>query len=267
MDVTDVQVDDSAFAANKTRTSQGSISLTSLNDEVQKKVKKFNTTNDGELTLEQAVQGLITLQKQSNNYKKMVWFLIPVLIGLIAATFGTTMLAFKINQQTQVSGSSLVSMDGSTVRTAQAHATDGNLFDITFSADFENIDYLQSNHFKVRVDSIIQVLNAQQEIEKVLVSTRMFTMTLYRDGSVDVTANPGFANSAEVQAFTGIMTLAAQRVVVDPQTGMKTVVDANANAMKPFVGQTTLVCPNARPVGCVVYVYYKCGNAWCTRRR
>ena len=33
---------------------------------------QFDTTNDGELSLEEAIQGLVALQKQSNNYKKMV---------------------------------------------------------------------------------------------------------------------------------------------------------------------------------------------------
>ncbi len=96
-----------------------SISITDLNPELQKKVKKFNTSNDGELTLNEAIQGLVTLQKQSTNYKKTIWMLIPVLIGLVASTFGTTMLAFKLNQQTQVQGSSLVDMSGNTVRVSE----------------------------------------------------------------------------------------------------------------------------------------------------
>jgi len=245
------------------RKSSASVALTDLNPAVQKKVSKFNVSNDGQLKLEEAIQGLVTMQKQSDNYKKMIWFLIPVLIGLIAATFGSTMLAFKLNQQMQVSGSTLTDMNGQVVKTAQNHATDGDLFDITFSPDFENVDYLQSNHFKIRIDSIIQNVDSNDKVDKVFITTKPFSLTLYPDHSADIVPNAGFENSPAVASFKSIMSLANQKFVVD-EHGMKTVVPAETS-MKPFVGQTTLVCSNAKSVGCKVYVYYKCGSAWCTR--
>ena len=52
------------------------VRLSVLNPALRERVEKFDTGNDGELDINEAIQGLITLQKQSNNYKKMIWLLI-----------------------------------------------------------------------------------------------------------------------------------------------------------------------------------------------
>ena len=74
------------------------IRLSVLNPQVRERVEKFDTGNDGELDINEAMQGLIALQKQSNNYKKMIWMLIPILSLMIAATFGTTILAINLTK-------------------------------------------------------------------------------------------------------------------------------------------------------------------------
>jgi len=74
------------------------IRLSTLNPQVRERVEKFDTGNDGELDINEAMQGLIALQKQSNNYKKMIWMLIPILSLMIAATFGTTILAINLTK-------------------------------------------------------------------------------------------------------------------------------------------------------------------------
>lgn len=33
----------------------------------------------GEFTIEEAIQGLVALQKQSNNYKRMLYFIVPLM--------------------------------------------------------------------------------------------------------------------------------------------------------------------------------------------
>uniref|UniRef100_A0A6C0HDG9 EF-hand domain-containing protein n=1 Tax=viral metagenome TaxID=1070528 RepID=A0A6C0HDG9_9ZZZZ len=79
------------------------IRLSVLNPQVRERVEKFDTGNDGELDINEAMQGLIALQKQSNNYKKMIWLLIPVLSLMIAATFGTTLLAINLTKDVKSS--------------------------------------------------------------------------------------------------------------------------------------------------------------------
>jgi hypothetical protein len=74
------------------------IRLSVLNPQVRERVEKFDTGNDGELDINEAMQGLIALQKQSNNYKKMIWLLIPVLCMVLAGSFGTTILAINLTK-------------------------------------------------------------------------------------------------------------------------------------------------------------------------
>ena len=79
--------------------SKHSVRLSVLNPSLRERVEKFDTENDGELDINEAMQGLITLQKQSNNYKKMIWLLIPVLCMVLAGSFGTTLLAINLTKE------------------------------------------------------------------------------------------------------------------------------------------------------------------------
>ena len=79
--------------------SKHSVRLSVLNPALRERVEKFDTGNDGELDINEAMQGLITLQKQSNNYKKMIWLLIPVLCMVLAGSFGTTLLAINLTKE------------------------------------------------------------------------------------------------------------------------------------------------------------------------
>ena len=61
------------------QTLKNRIELSSLNPVVKERIQKFDTKNDGTLDIDEAMEGLVTLQKKSNRYKKMLWFLIPVI--------------------------------------------------------------------------------------------------------------------------------------------------------------------------------------------
>jgi len=138
----------------QTRESSKSVRLSVLNPELQKKLKKLDTGNEGEITLQDALHGLVTLQKQSDNYKKMIWLLIPVLLGLIACTFGTTMLAFKLNQQTQISSTgSLQDMNGNVIKVATTQNTP-NLRSIMLSEDIYKLDKIYNLYTSSYIDTI-----------------------------------------------------------------------------------------------------------------
>ena len=79
-----------------------SIRLSQLNPDVREKVRKFDTLNDGELSLDEAIQGLIAIQKQSNNYKRMVYILIPTLIFTLAAVLGLNILSIYLTKDMKV---------------------------------------------------------------------------------------------------------------------------------------------------------------------
>jgi len=133
------------------------IRLSVLNPEISRKLNKFNTTSDGSLTLEQAIQGLIALQKQSNNYKKMVYIMLPILVCLVASIFGVTLLAIKLSKEVQVnSSSSLTTMSGDLVRVGLETATT-DLFDIVWNPmKIGSLDYISVN------GTILDVTSTQQ---------------------------------------------------------------------------------------------------------
>ena len=80
-----------------------SIRLSQLNTDLQGKLSKFDTLNDGALSIEEAVQGLVALQKQSNNYKRMLYLQIPIMILLLACMLGVNILAINITKEIQTS--------------------------------------------------------------------------------------------------------------------------------------------------------------------
>jgi len=236
-----------------------SIPITSLHENYQPKLRKFNTTNDGNLTLEQAVQGLITLQKQSNNYKRMIWLLIPVLIGLIAATFGTTMAAFKINQQTKVVNSELVGMDGQVLRTANVFLPKEDLFNTVLGDNAANVRSIITNNYYVEVNGVVQNSDSNGKVVSAIVLTPYFSLTV--DGKdrnnilASINAQPGYEQST-------ILTYYADKLGVSTVTKSVKFADETSNKacsntcpsnfyylnagcfcmMKPF-GQVGLPCP------------------------
>ena len=74
------------------------IQLEDLNVDIRNKLAKFNTSNSGKLTTEELLQAAITLQKQSNNYKRMLYLMIPVMLFMIASIFGITILAINLTK-------------------------------------------------------------------------------------------------------------------------------------------------------------------------
>lgn len=223
-----------------------SIPITSLHENYQPKLRKFNTTNDGHLTLEQAVQGLITLQKQSNNYKRMLWLLIPVLIGLIAATFGTTMAAFKINQQTQVVNSELLAMDGQVIRTSNMFLPKEDLFTTVLGDNAANVRSIIADTYYVEVNGVVQNTDSQGKILSAIVLTPYFSLTV--DGTdrnnivASINSQPGYEQS-------NILTFFSNKLGVSTVVKSVKFVDESSNKF----------CYNT----CPSYMYYLTATCFC----
>jgi len=99
------------------------IRLSQLNDQVANKLRKFDTTNDGGLSSHELVSAVVTLQKQSDAYKKVIWLLIPVLCLLVMSVFGMTLLAIRVTKDVKVSDNVMTTMDGQVLQTAPAYQT------------------------------------------------------------------------------------------------------------------------------------------------
>jgi hypothetical protein len=76
-----------------------SVRLSAMNVDIRSKVAKFDTNNQGELTTDDLMHAVVTLQKQSNNYKRILYIVFPIMLILIASIFGTTMLALSLTKE------------------------------------------------------------------------------------------------------------------------------------------------------------------------
>lgn len=198
--------------------SLSSIRLSTLNPEIRHKLVKFDTKNDGTLTLEESLQALVTLQKQSNNYKKILYLLIPVLILTLACSFGVNILAINLTKDLQSSSSSsssttipvLANKKGEILSTVSF--TDfQNLLDLAMSVDFEpsSIQQIQFGDLSLQVTGIyLETLDNQNVLNPVtnqmmnnhslvslFVSTPMVWFSFSTDSTYNIGYLPGLSNT------------------------------------------------------------------------
>lgn len=170
-----------------------SVRLSTLNSAVRERVEKFDTANDGELDINEAMQGLITLQKQSNNYKKMIWLLIPVLCLVLAGSFGTTILAINLTKEIHSNNGLLASSSNNTpLRTVQAVAKD-LMYSSIFSEDYNQVTKL---HFGSTTLNVNQIYQAKlTDTNTVYVNSDMIHFGLNQTGRFWLNYNQGFENN------------------------------------------------------------------------
>ena len=179
-------------------TNKSSIRLSVLNPQVRERVEKFDTENDGELDITEAMQGLIALQKQSNNYKKMIWLLIPVLCMVLAGSFGTTILAINLTKDiNQNSGLLTSKIDDTPIRTVSAVSKD-LMFSSIFSEDYNQITKLHFGNIALNVNEIYQV-KLQDNTKTVYVNSDMLYFGLNQNGSYVINYNQGFETNPIAQ--------------------------------------------------------------------
>ena len=175
-----------------------SLRLSVLNPQVRERIEKFDTGNDGELDINEAIQGLITLQKQSNNYKKMIWLLIPVLCLVLAGSFGTTLLAINLTKDIHQNDGILTSkVDNTPIRTVEATSKD-LMFSSLFSNDYNKISKLHFGTVTLNVNGIYQYTE-QDKSKAVYVNSDMVFLGLNQTGSFIINYNQGFETNPMAQ--------------------------------------------------------------------
>jgi hypothetical protein len=171
------------------QTSKNSIRLSMLNPAVKERVQKFDVKNDGALDIDEAMQGLITLQKQSNNYKKMLWFLIPVICLVLLGTFGSTMLALNLTKEVSQNNGLLTSSKSSIpIRTMVAESVD-NMYYSMFSNDYGYITKLHLKNKEIDVKSIYQ--KYEGDIRTVYINTELVNFSFNQTGEYKINYNAG----------------------------------------------------------------------------
>jgi hypothetical protein len=180
------------------------VRLSVLNPQVRERVEKFDIGNDGELDINEAMQGLITLQKQSNHYKKMIWMLIPVLSLMVAATFGTTILAINLTKDVRQNEGLLTSKITNTpIRTVEATSKD-LMFSSLFSNDYNQITKLHFGSVTLNVIDIYQYTE-QDNTKTVYVNTDMLFLGLNQTGSYMINYNQGYETNPMAQKLYQIV--------------------------------------------------------------
>ncbi len=178
--------------------SQKSIRLSVLNPEVRERIQKFDTGNDGELDIMEAIQGLVALQKQSNNYKKTLWFLIPVICLVIAASFGSTILAINLTKDINQNEGILTSKVSNTpIRTVEATSKD-SMFSSLFSNDYNQITKLHFGSVTLNVNDIYQYTE-QDTTKTVYVNSEMIFLGLNQTGSFVIQYKQGYEHNPIAQ--------------------------------------------------------------------
>jgi hypothetical protein len=196
--------------------SKHSIRLSVLNPVLRERIEKFDTGNDGELDINEAMQGLITLQKQSNNYKKMIWLLIPVLCMVLAGSFGTTILAINLTKDiNQNSGILTSNTDNTPIRTVSAVSKD-LMFSSIFSEDYNQITKLHFGSITLNVNEIYQNIE-QDNTKTVYFNSDMLYFGLNQTGSYLVNYNQGFETNpiAQLMYQTVNSSLSEYSMIVD----------------------------------------------------
>lgn len=129
-------------------TSKNSIRLSTLNPAVREKLSKFDVSNDGALEIEEALSAIITLQKQSNNYKKMLYLAFPLMAILLVCMLGINILSIKLTKEVEVKhgvSPTLSDTNGRVLSTA-TYSSNLNMIEWIYNIN-KNINTLQSISF------------------------------------------------------------------------------------------------------------------------
>jgi hypothetical protein len=196
-------IESESLYSDNTPSPQGksSIRLSTLNPQVREKLVKFDTANDGELSLEEAIQGLVTLQKQSNNYKRMLYLLVPLMTVMLACVLGVNILAIQLTKDLSSSTTSgnpvLTNVEGKVLSTVSYSETMG-LLNWLNNYEYSLPDHIEINGLSLNVNSMYLV-EEEFNITRLYVNTQMVNFYLGSDGTYDIDFNNGYSNNIFAQ--------------------------------------------------------------------
>lgn len=236
---------------------KSSIRLSTLNSQVREKLTKFDTANDGELSIEEAIQGLVTLQKQSNNYKKIVYLLLPLLIIMICCILGVNILAIKLTKDLTSSSSAgnpvLTNTQGNVLSTV-SYSSEFNLLNWLNNYDIAPIQKITIDNLSVNVDSYF--LDSQSNVTRLYINTQMIHFYIGSDAVYDIDYNYGYKSNLFAQKIFLILTNELQsiqsfiinsKLVIDNE---KIYNKANPTKINVIFNKQPTHIPDVRGFGC-----------------
>jgi len=115
----------------------GSIRLSVLPTGVKTKIAKFDTMGAGEIDIQDAIKGIVSLHKQSTNWKRSFFFLtVPLILLTLGAVFGCVIAGVNMMKDMRISNDALVAMNGKIIKT-DVVLTSSTFYDTIFSQTFD----------------------------------------------------------------------------------------------------------------------------------
>ena len=167
---------------------KNSIRLSALNPSVREKLSKFDVSNDGELEIEEALSAIITLQKQSNNYKKMLYLAFPLMAILLVCMLGINILSIKLTKEVEVKHgiSPILSDTSGRVLSTATYSNNLNMIEWIYNIN-KNVNTLQSISFG---DTSLKLIGSS--INK---NNNNTTITLITSNNMYITVNSNMSYS------------------------------------------------------------------------
>jgi hypothetical protein len=148
---------------NMSKNESASVRLSAINVDLRNKMAKFDTKNEGELNVEDMMHAIVTLQKQSNNYIRLLYLLVPVMFILVASIFGTTLLAINLTKEMKTSSDGyLVGTSSNQVVSTSNAIKYGNFNEWLMSSepeDLKRLEYMEFQNTVLPVESVFVTKN------------------------------------------------------------------------------------------------------------
>jgi hypothetical protein len=225
---------------NENSFKRAAIRLDDLNEDVRKKVSKFDVNNDGELSMEEALQSIVTLQKQSNNYKKMVYMLVPILLVTLVGVLGINVLAIQLTKDLHSNylnnNAVMINRDQRVVRTA-SYNDFGNLFDAISVLTVEDLADIKELTFG---SLVLPITSSQLNENSVTFSSFIVYFTLRQDATFDLNFMPNM--NVTTNSFTQDIYSRVESSLLELQSSAVKTVLANILIPKSTRGGPGVVC-------------------------
>ena len=203
-----------------------SVRLSSFNVDVRSKLAKFDADNQGELTVNDLTHAIITLQKQSNNYKRILYIILPIMVIMILSIFGTTILAINLTKEIKINGNGLLvsTTSNEVISTSQAV----NLTSLQDWLSSENPNALKEIHAIEFPNMILPVQHVYVNLKNsttTIVLEHMYMNINFIDETVEVTIKKIYEDDPYIKDMVDNIQnqmILSQKIVQKMSTGTPT---------------------------------------------
>ena len=186
---------------HENRDSRGqSINMDKINPKVAEVLHSLHLDNDGQVTINDAIQGIIMLQRQTRNYRRLAISIFVVALIVLFCTFGAAMLAIKLNKDMKTKGDVITDMQGDVLRTG----IDLTPFSLRAWISADDRDPTQLTSFSVG-DATVHIQGTHLYDGGIILMCDFFTINIQQANST-ITLYEQFSNHTDVRQVFDYMT-------------------------------------------------------------